>query len=370
MSIFSVSPEVPQCGQCACQFQPLEMIATLADRTYKVISVAAATLNGVADLVVKATLHFFSRECWFTEPAVNGSIGPTNRDPKKKPVIFINGVLNSIEHLMDSAKLVSKAMGDAVVNYTLNATNGLISDALQVLMQSSHRDDPPTKLLVQNIRDRLAETDGDVVLLAHSEGGFIVSQIRDELEARERERIKVYTFGSADLIEDGVYKKVVNFVSRSDGIPFVMNPVKSLKAMMGYQNNVRFMGTTCAVPFLSHLFSEKDYQDALKIVAEEEGYLSEPEEEEPEGVSPESEATEDVESESKKDAVEVELPVAGVAVGIAAEIGKVIEDEFSCKEREDDAGKSVDSPTSTDPHSLTGALRREQPASSSGEQCA
>lgn len=233
-----------------------------ARESFKAISVA---VPAIAESGKQAVLKGLSRWC-FKEPAHSGFVGPAERVPGQNPIVIINGILNTHQHVMEIAELVSTAFGGRRVDYTVNPTNGLAADVLQVILARSHSELPPTLCLVNNILSRLDETNEDVILIAHSEGGYLLKQIEAYLSEEDRQRIRVYTLGSAHLIEDKSFQAVRNFISWTDPVPTLLNPGKAIRSAISSSEDVEFIGSKVAIPGVSHLFSSSDYQEALKKI--------------------------------------------------------------------------------------------------------
>ena len=106
------------------------------------------------------------------------------------------------------------------------------------------------------------EGGGVILHYAHSLGATDSLNALEQLESAERRCIRVVTFGSPTLIEDGVCARVDNYVSLNDGIP-------SLDVRRYYKGgeNIHFLSSEKAFP-LDHLMTGKTYRTVIETLGQ------------------------------------------------------------------------------------------------------
>ncbi|KAG5302032.1 hypothetical protein I7I48_02231 [Histoplasma ohiense] len=116
--------------------------------------------------------------------------------------IFVNGVMVGNQGLRNNCDRLSKTFGRPITGIH-NPTYGLLWDLLECLFQRSFAYDTySTRYTYDYLKRSLTDpTVHKVVLIAHSQGGIIVSMALDllftDLSAENMAKLEVYTFGSA-----------------------------------------------------------------------------------------------------------------------------------------------------------------------------
>lgn len=139
------------------------------------------------------------------------------KDKSDTVVIYINGILTSELKFRKDLKVLSASI-NKTVHGLYNPTNSIWIDLLEsILGRTFNLREPITKSFEKTIVNHL-EANKKVVLVAHSQGGIIVSNILKLIEQRDPnllDHVKVITFGSAaDEISNKVQGR--HFVNEGD----------------------------------------------------------------------------------------------------------------------------------------------------------
>ncbi len=187
-------------------------------------------------------------------------------------IIYINGIMSVRPEAMETARKVSQVFGGSNVHVAYNSSHGFIYDIYEGLKGLLGFDYPPVHVLLENIRERLAElkdqADGKIVIIAHSEGGIILNLVKKYLTPSERQKLEVHTFGSGKLIDLQDFGFVQNVLDRSDLIAFFLNPWKSLQAWLGFDSTVTFVGTSFNLPWRGHAIENPKYLPVIQQIAD------------------------------------------------------------------------------------------------------
>lgn len=148
------------------------------------------------------------------------SDGQTGREEPADRLLFINGIGSSPPKCQHTAEQISAVFDGAQVHYAFCPLSFFqVVAALATGWRS-----PSTARLLCVVRRHLSELsfqpNRQLVILAHSGGGTLLSSIRRCLTTDERRRITVITFGSASLIKPSLgFSSTLNFVANGDRVP-------------------------------------------------------------------------------------------------------------------------------------------------------
>lgn len=195
-----------------------------------------------------------------------GCVGDIRKNQPKVRITHINGILNGSKDQVDNAGLVSLLHGNYPVYYVYAATTGFTGDLVRCAFAKGGIVSRQAKLLVALWKKLFqdmggAESGGIIIHYAHSLGGTDTASALSILTPNERALIRVVTFGSATLIQEGLCHKIDNYVSLKDGVPF-SDPKSYIQGIMGIQTNIHFLAST-SLPLIDHLFSNETYRNVL-----------------------------------------------------------------------------------------------------------
>ncbi len=145
-------------------------------------------------------------------------------------------------------------------SYMHNASHGLLSDTLESLALIIGI---PTNSLKECVAKLKMELDymkkdghtGRLKIIAHSQGGLMLSRALAYLDDSERQSLDIITIGSAKLISEGEAGSVRNYIARRDPVPLA-DPINYIRASFGLMQNVEFIGSLIGKPFDHSMFGE------------------------------------------------------------------------------------------------------------------
>ncbi len=138
-------------------------------------------------------------------------------------ITYINGMLNCPEEVIEYLHNLSIMHGGANVHYIYRESNGFFKDVLKAgLIKGGYVSDH-AKELAAMWKEMIEEMGGingggTIIHYAHSLGAADTYVAGGLLSESERLMIKVYTFGSPQIIPPEYFGHVVNYISRWDGV--------------------------------------------------------------------------------------------------------------------------------------------------------
>lgn len=183
--------------------------------------------------------------------------------------LSVNGVLNSLSSATATAQLISKFHGHNNVHYTYNASHGFLTDIFETIAQKLGIRTNSVDKLTAHIRKLIsdiggAQSGGQILLYAHSQGGQITANALSKLSALEQKMLYVTTFGSAKIITGNHLGGIVNYVNMRDGVPLISDPLGFLQSITTPSSrNVRFLKSN-TLPLVDHPIQSTGYLQALQ----------------------------------------------------------------------------------------------------------
>ncbi len=176
-------------------------------------------------------------------PSLAGEIDTIVRmvgEKKKSQCIwgFINGVWNSKEDALESARLISNmARGEQVLSLP-NDTIDKGSDLAVCFILKCNIDTPIVQITAKFFRYLLYLSDLDnspAIVFAHSMGAIICERALELLKNEERKKIRIFTFGGGSFIASGKsHSDSHNFASAKDLVCLLGSPYLRTLAMKRY----------------------------------------------------------------------------------------------------------------------------------------
>jgi RHS repeat-associated protein len=251
----------------------------IASNTYKTITFSKERLDWLSEL--RATYEedafkVFGR-AWLRcsgynlDPSSSYTYGGEEKNPKVR-ITLINGILNGIPEARKSAALLSSTHADIPVHFIYAATEGFSGDLLRGAFAKAGVVSRQSKMLAELWRQLIDEMggvggEGTILHYAHSLGATETLNALGLLEPEERALIRICTFGSPTLLDDGVCGKVDNYVSVKDGIP-ILDYGRYSDGAKGIRTNVHFVPSEGALPFVDHYFDGKTYRGVLEMLGQ------------------------------------------------------------------------------------------------------
>lgn len=210
----------------------------------------------------------FSISNYATEPPALSSVKGIFPSSKKK-VTFINGIMNSkgeMDQILENISQWPEYKNEDIYSI-YRGTGGWTKDILKATLIKFGYVSDNAKELAKIWKKLLQEAD-EIDHWAHSVGGTETLRARNLLTPEEQKRINVITLGSATVIPDVGFKKVINHMSYRDGVCY-LDPIGFLHALIYKPPHVDFKGSILdGYPFVDHLFAV--YWKYLKEVLENE----------------------------------------------------------------------------------------------------
>jgi RHS repeat-associated protein len=254
-------------------------VQCIASSTYKTITFAKQRLDWLFEFRSTYEDVFFNvlGQQWLRCSGYNldssfpDVYGGEEIHPKVR-ITLINGILNGAPEVRRSAALLSSTHCDVPVHFIYAATEGFSGDMLRGAFAKAGLVSQQAKLLTNLWRELIDEMGGvkgggTLLHYAHSLGATDTLNALRLLEPEERALIRIATFGSPTLLDDGVCAKVDNYVSVRDGVP-IFDFYRYADGAKGLRENVHFISSDGVLPFIDHYFCGKTYRGVLEILGQ------------------------------------------------------------------------------------------------------
>lgn len=178
-------------------------------------------------------------------------------------ITYLNGMLNTPEEVLGYLENLSKMHGNANVHYVFRESNGFIKDVLKAgLVKAGYVSDHARDLVIvwKAMIEEMGGVDGGgtIIHYAHSLGAADTYVAGGLLTEAERQMIKVYTFGSPQIIPTGYFGGAVNYISRWDGV-CLLGPYNFIKALFFKEPHVIYLESWDHWFWQDHLISYPTY---------------------------------------------------------------------------------------------------------------
>ena len=220
--------------------------------------------------------------------AKSGSVG-TGRFAKNLRLLFVNGCSYEEWESQAAAQRISSLFGRTVgkdirVHYAY-----VPMKFSHVVGAIRHGVEPQgCDLLLTTIRERLQEMDTTLrkkvseshvmqvgrrmlaggcrlAIFLHSGGGAFFKKVMERLTSEERQKIDVFSFGSAWMFNKGDFHTVLNAVACWDPFP-MLGRIVSGRWFPGPSAPIVRAGSSWQMPVVSHKFLHSPYQETLRKI--------------------------------------------------------------------------------------------------------
>lgn len=168
---------------------------------------------------------------------------------KNHPKAMINfgcGILNTVEECSWNAKILSDACGGYNVCSTYSCSYGLLYDLLDCAALMLGVKTHSVRECIDGIRNNIRQVGGVgnggcVYVHRHSRGGLVLDRALKYLTPEEKSMLHVRTYGSAHMVNDSALASSINYVSKSDPVPLLADPLGYFKGLFSKNSNVVFL---------------------------------------------------------------------------------------------------------------------------------
>lgn len=209
---------------------------------------------------------------YYFHPPRFGTYGDGEISDKVR-VTLINGILNFPVDHKDNLEMFTSMHHKVNIHYIFRSCEGWSRDMVRCLISKMGFITEQSLMLALTWKTLIAEMEGPegggtIIHYAHSIGGSETYIAKNLLSPEEQKMITVYTFGSPTLIPDGGFKKVVNFVSKRDGV-CLTDPIRYINGLLDPDSNIIYIDTYLGMPFVDHTLTQPSYNAVLQKLGEE-----------------------------------------------------------------------------------------------------
>jgi hypothetical protein len=183
-------------------------------------------------------------------------------------ITYLNGMRNTPEEVLEYLENLSKMHGNANVHYVFRESDGWFKDILKAsLVVKGYYVTEHAAQLVDVWKEMIEEMGGvdgggTIIHYAHSLGAADTYVAGGLLSEEERKMIKVYTFGSPQIIPSGYFGETVNYISRWDGV-CLLGPYNYIKALFFEEEHVVHLKSWENMFLQDHLISYPTYNRVM-----------------------------------------------------------------------------------------------------------
>ncbi len=188
-------------------------------------------------------------------------------------ITYLNGMRNTPEEVLEYLENLSKMHGNANVHYVFRESNGWIKDILKasLVVKGSYVTEHATKLaeVWKQMIEEMGGVDGEgtIIHYAHSLGAADTYVAGGLMTEEERKMIKVFTFGSPQIIPAGYFGETLNYISRWDGV-CLLGPYNYIKALFFEEEHVVYLQSWENMFWQDHLISYPTYNRVMTQLSE------------------------------------------------------------------------------------------------------
>ncbi|MFZ4772495.1 MAG: RHS repeat domain-containing protein [Chlamydiia bacterium] len=149
------------------------------------------------------------------------------------------------------------------------ATKGLGRDLIEASLEWINFQTEGTRLLERQIKQKLAQNYKKIILLCHSRGALATSVVSHSFTEEDRKRLEIYSLGGAATIPGVFGCKVVNYISKRDPLPILIDLYGVINKGKYRNANIVYLDMEeGGCKLFDHAFQGATYQRALEEIAE------------------------------------------------------------------------------------------------------
>ncbi len=185
---------------------------------------------------------------------------------------YLNGMMTiDTDECYYSGNLIhEKTDGKLKLDLFYLPSHGYVLDMLECLILKFGLETPNTIKFREEIR-RVLKTLPDnqkYILILHSKASLLAEVALDELTHGEKQKLEIYSFAPATILDNGIASKVSNISSMFDAIT-LQSPISFLNYFFSNKISYEWLSPIEKVPLFDHRFASETYQVKIKLILDE-----------------------------------------------------------------------------------------------------
>ncbi len=191
----------------------------------------------------------------------------------KVRITLTNGILNHVDDHLEHLSLFSELHGGTNIHYVFRRNEGWSRDLMRSLAAKFGFISLHAEMLAQLWREMIAEMGGidqggKIIHYTHSIGGAETKNAKSLMLPAELKMIRVYTIASPVILIDEGFEKVINYVSKRDGICY-LDPLSYFGGLRSSTDHIIYLDQFWGMPFVDHLLWGETYHRLIEQLGQE-----------------------------------------------------------------------------------------------------
>ena len=191
----------------------------------------------------------------------------------KVRITLINGILNYPLVQTKHLEMFSQMHGGVNIHHVFRPCEGWSIDMLRCAATKLGFISNEAMTLAQKWKELIAEMGGPnggglIIHYAHSIGGTETDNAKRLMTPEELRMIRVYTLASPTIIHNEGFQRVMNYVSRRDGVCY-LDPIDYVSGLFTEESNIIYLDTFLGTPIVDHLITSDSYRAIIEQLGAE-----------------------------------------------------------------------------------------------------
>ncbi len=182
-----------------------------------------------------------------------------------------NGICNTPNEAREGQCHVRTMFGNYELRCCYNETDGILADIAEAGMEKLGYESCATRnqraTLMDAVNDAGGPGKGMATSIVFSKGGIYTYHATKSMSDEYRQSLNIVTLGSAKMIPNSNFRRVINYVSLADPVPFLCDPIGILRGIFTKSVTIKFLWPSCK-NFFDHQIKSKTYEQALEKEAQ------------------------------------------------------------------------------------------------------